>query len=94
MAELDRRTFLRGATAVAGGALLGGPFAGYLAGPAAARTPRAGPPLGPVLDERGQVVRLWLPEGFHYRSFHDTAEPVTLDDGTLLPARHDGMAAF
>ena len=94
MAELDRRTFLRGATAVAGGALLGGPFAGYLAGPAAARSRRAGPPLGPVLDERGQVVRLWLPEGFHYRSFHDTAEPVTLDDGTLLPARHDGMAAF
>ncbi|MET0803634.1 MAG: alkaline phosphatase PhoX [Acidimicrobiales bacterium] len=94
MAELDRRTFLRGATAVAGGALLGGPFAGYLAGPAAARSRRAGPPLGPVFDERGQVVRLWLPEGFHYRSFHDTAEPVTLDDGTLLPARHDGMAAF
>ncbi len=94
MAQLDRRTFLRGATAVAGGAVLGGPFAGYLAGPAAARSRRVGPPLGPVPDEVDQVVRLWLPEGFHYRSFHDTATPVTLDDGTLLPARHDGMAAF
>ena len=29
-----------------------------------------------------------------YRSFHDTEQPVTLDDGTVLPGRHDGMAAF
>ena len=34
------------------------------------------------------------PEGFHYRSFHDTETPVTLPDGTALPGRHDGMAAF
>jgi hypothetical protein len=40
------------------------------------------------------MVRLWLPEGFQYRSFHDTEFTVTLDDGTRLPGRHDGMAAF
>jgi secreted PhoX family phosphatase len=39
-------------------------------------------------------VRLHLPEGFAYRSFHDTEQPITLDDGTLLPGRHDGMGAF
>ena len=39
-------------------------------------------------------MRLWLPPGFKYRSFHDTEQPVTLDDGTALPGRHDGMAAF
>ena len=39
-------------------------------------------------------MRLWLPDGFRYRSFHDTEQPVILDDGTVLPGRHDGMAAF
>jgi uncharacterized protein len=96
MAELDRRTLLRG-TAAAGGALIGGPFLGFVnradaAAPAssAAHTPR----LGPIPDLRDGKVRLWLPEGFRYRSFHDTESPVTLDDGTALPGRHDGMGAF
>jgi uncharacterized protein len=91
--ELDRRTFLEGAAAVAGGAALAGPFAGYLAQPAAGHR-RQSFALVPVPDHRDDVVRLHLPEGFEYRSFHDTATPVTLDDGTTLPARHDGMAAF
>ena len=34
------------------------------------------------------------PQGFCYRSFHDTEQPVTLNDGTVLPGRHDGMGAF
>jgi uncharacterized protein len=94
MTQYDRRSFLRGATAVAGGVALGGPFTGFLTNPLAAQVDPRSPTLGPVPDERGGVVRLWLPDGFHYRSFHDTATAQTLDDGTLLPARHDGMAAF
>ena len=39
-------------------------------------------------------MRLHLPEGFQYRSFHDTEFSVVLDDGTNLPGRHDGMGAF
>ena len=40
-------------------------------------------------------VRLHLPPGFQYRSFHDTdGPPIVLDDGTVLPGRHDGMGAF
>jgi secreted PhoX family phosphatase len=90
--RIDRRRFLAGsAAAVAGGAALAGPFAGYLAGPVAAST---APVLGPVADKRDGVVRLWLPPGFAYRSFHDTEQQVILDDGTVLPGRHDGMAAF
>ncbi len=50
--------------------------------------------LAPVADARDGIVRLHLPPGFSYRSFHDTETPVTLDDGTVLPGRHDGMAAF
>lgn len=94
MVGLDRRTFSRGAAVAAGGAVLGGPFQGFVA-----RAARADPgprrhELGPVPDRRDGAVRLWLPAGFHYRSFHDTEFPVVLDDGTALPGRHDGMAAF
>ncbi|HEV7757907.1 MAG TPA: alkaline phosphatase PhoX [Acidimicrobiales bacterium] len=101
MGGFDRRTFVAGALAgTATAATLGGPFAGFLAQPAGAATGTGGPAhppqpvLGPVADRRDGVVRLWLPPGFVYRSFHDTESPVTLDDGTVLPGRHDGMAAF
>ena len=97
MPALNRRTFLAGAVAgTASAATLAGPFAGFLAGPAAAArgTTPPQPTLGPVADQRDGVVRLWLPPGFAYRSFHDTESSVVLDDGTVLPGRHDGMAAF
>ena len=93
MPGLDRRTFLAGAAVAGGAALTGaGPFAGFLSAPPAGAA--APPTLGPVPDLRDGKVRLWLPPGFSYRSFHDTEQPVTLDDGTRLPGRHDGMAAF
>ena len=100
MTELDRRSFLkRGAAASAGAAVLGGPFAGFVAAPAAAR--RRGPhDPDPVLvdtpDMADGVVRLSLPAGFQYRSFQPSSRtaPLILDDGSKLPGRHDGMAAF
>lgn len=91
--SMSRRSFLRGAAATVGAAALGGPFQGFVARAAGAS---AAPlrELGPIPDLRDDVVRLWLPDGFSYRSFHDTEDPVILDDGTNLPGRHDGMAAF
>ncbi|MFC0003171.1 PhoX family protein [Micromonospora siamensis] len=97
MPDVNRRSLLRGAAAAAGGAVLGGPFLGFVArGEAGAvgRRPAPHPTLGPVPDLRDGRVRLHLPEGFRYRSFHDTESPVVLDDGTRLPGRHDGMGAF
>jgi uncharacterized protein len=90
--DLERRTLLKTGTVAA---LAGGPFAGFAALPsqAAPRAPRD-VELVPVPDARDSKVRLHLPEGFHYRSFHDTEEPVVLHDGTLLPGRHDGMGSF
>jgi secreted PhoX family phosphatase len=81
--------------AVAGVAAVGGPFQGFvaLAGASTRRAPDFRN-LRAVPDMRDGQVRLWLPEGFQYRSFHDTEFPETLDDGTTLPGRHDGMAAF
>jgi len=94
---VDRRTFLRGAAAVAGGVAVGGPFQGFVARAASAEPggdSRPRPELGPAPDLRDGAVRLWLPAGFAYRSFHDTEYPTVLDDGTVLPGRHDGMGAF
>ena len=92
---VERRTFLKGSAALAGGAALAGPFAGLVAGPAAAADAGAAfRGLQPIPDLRDGKVRLHLPEGFRYRSFHDTETTVTLTDETVLPGRHDGMAAF
>jgi hypothetical protein len=90
---MERRTFITNAVAGTAAAAVAsaGPFAGFLATPAEA-APQ--PTLGPIPDERDGIVRLHLPPGFAYRSFHDTEVPVVLDDGTRLPGRHDGMAAF
>jgi secreted PhoX family phosphatase len=94
MVQVNRRTFLKGAAATAGVAALGGPFSGFvsLANGVSAKPSFRG--LRPVADLRDGVERLALPEGFQYRSFHDTSVAVTLDDTTVLPGRHDGMAAF
>jgi secreted PhoX family phosphatase len=94
MTALDRRTFLRrsAVAAAAFGTTLGDPL--RLMGTAAAAKPDFHT-LGPVADLRDGIVRLWLPPGFQYRSFHDTdGPPITLNDGTVLPGRHDGMGAF
>jgi secreted PhoX family phosphatase len=94
MRPIDRRSFLRGAAATAGVAALGGPFRGFVAEAFAASSQPSFRHLGPVADLSDGQVRLWLPEGFQYRSFHDTEFPVVLDDGTSLRGRHDGMGAF
>ncbi|MGH3071348.1 MAG: PhoX family protein [Gaiellaceae bacterium] len=87
---VDRRGFLQRVAVATGGAALW-PFADVVATAEASR----GATLGPVQDLRDGKVRLHLPEGFEYRSFHDTdGPPVVLGDGTVLPGRHDGMAAF
>ena len=77
--QLNRRTAIKGAL---GGALVAGPFAGFANAAALSRTGAlAGAAVGtlvPVEDARDEVVRLFLPAGFHYRSFHDTSSPVEL----------------
>ena len=94
MVQVDRRTFLKGAAASAGvAALSGGPFQGFVSLANAAKPP-SHRDLRATADLRDGVVRLWLPEEFQYRSFHDTTNPVVLTDSSVLPGRHDGMAAF
>lgn len=90
MVELNRRSLLQ----AAGGAVLAGPFVGFAARADAKPADYDGPRLEPIADLRDGQVRLWLPRGFQYRSFHDTEYGPILDDGTVLPGRHDGMGAF
>ena len=96
MNQLSRRALLQGAAASVGGVFVSGGLDTLLAGVARAGTDKL--TLGPVADLRDGIVRLHLPTGFQYRSFHDTdtpvGSPVTLTDGTVLPGRHDGMGAF
>ena len=87
---LDRRSVLKTTAA----AVATGPFAGLVAAPAEAHHPPNRANLVPIRDRRDGEVRLHLPKGFRYRSFHDTEFDVVLDDGTQLPGRHDGMGAF
>ena len=91
MAVIHRRRFLQSAAGAAGALALGGPFQGFAL---AASSKPSFRQLRPIPDLRDGRVRLHLPEGFQYRSFHDTEAAVTLDDGTRLPGRHDGMGAF
>jgi uncharacterized protein len=96
MANIHRRRFLQGAAGAATALALGGPFQGFTALGATGRDRQN--VLRAIPDLRDGVVRLHLPEGFSYRSFHDTDLPagssVVLGDGTVLPGRHDGMGAF
>ena len=101
MTDLDRRSFIKtGVAATAGTAAMAGPFAGFLAAPAVAGAGRDRQnELHPVRDLRDGQKRLMLPDGFRYRSFqpstrHPDGPTVILDDGSRLPGRHDGMAAF
>ncbi|QFY06110.1 DUF839 domain-containing protein [Nonomuraea phyllanthi] len=85
---MDRRSFITSMIAFAG------PFAGVAcAGERGGARPVSGyGPLKPVADRRDGKVRLHLPEGFAYRSF--SAAGDEFGDGTVVPGRHDGMAAF
>ncbi len=88
--SVERRTVLKTAAA----ASVAGPFAGLVAAPAHGKQPPQAVNLVPVPDQRDGAVRLHVPQGFSYRSFHDTEFTVVLEDGTTLPGRHDGMGAF
>ena len=100
MAAISRRDFLQKGAAVVV-ATLGstvGPFAGLSARAANGGTVHAAGnggygPLVPVADLADGVQRLFLPEGFKYRSFGVRNTPLT-EESTLTPGRHDGMAVF
>ncbi|WP_327087670.1 PhoX family protein [Nonomuraea sp. NBC_01738] len=90
---MDRRRFLAGAATITA-AGIAGPFAGVAAAGANGGV-RPGPGYGPlqaVADERDGQVRLFLPKGFRYRSFNAAGEKFS--DGSVVPGKHDGMAAF
>jgi secreted PhoX family phosphatase len=97
---MDRRTFLRRSALTAAGTVgvAAGPFSGLIAKSAHAAPKLAANnggygPLAPVADLRDGAVRLWLPDGFQYRSFGVRNTALT-EESTITPGRHDGMAAF
>ncbi|MBA3431115.1 MAG: DUF839 domain-containing protein [Actinobacteria bacterium] len=87
MTTLDRRTFLKRGTFVAGGMTIAGPLQALARRIALGETLTA-EGYGPLVD----MGDLYLPEGFHYRIISRTGEPMS--DGNPAPTRFDGMSAF
>jgi len=86
---VSRRSFLRSGSATLGTLAVIGPLSGFDAcrGP---RPQHGYGPLAPVADLTTGLPLLALPQGFTCQSFGWTGDPM--DDGTLTPDRHDGMA--
>ena len=90
MAVINRRRFLQSAAGAAGALALGGPFQGFTA-LAVERQAVLPARCGPIPDLRDGQVRLHLPEGFQYRSFHDTEaadHARRRDPAARSPRRH------
>jgi secreted PhoX family phosphatase len=89
-----RRALLRGGAAAAASA----PFVGALQALSVRSAQAADPasivgpygPIRPVADHATGLPLLQLPEGFHYKSFSWTGDPM--GNGQPVPGSHDGMA--
>src|SRR6185436_4207964 len=102
--KMDRRSFLKRSTLVAGGMVTAATLQTLAAHTAYANEckpdarARGNGPMGkgygalkPVADQNGALI-LALPDGFHYTTFSRTGDPMS--DGFATPAIHDGMSAF
>ncbi len=90
MHPVDRRAFLHLATGVT--LAFGGLRQRWLGQASASLLPAGGPvgPLGPLVPDPAGVLD--LPAGWTYHMLSQTGE--VMDDGLLVPGKHDGMAAF
>ena len=87
---MDRRNFLKSSAMGFSGLVLAGPMTAPFEIELLRRPRRNGIPLAPVADEVSGLELLQLPKGFSYRTFGWTGD--LMNDGTLTPDRHDGMA--
>jgi secreted PhoX family phosphatase len=104
MSELDRRSFLKRGSLLAGAAVAGTTVFSRMDAAAAAQTiggvPRRGRGKGgygplarkTALNEPTGPEYFALPEGFEYVVFSKVGD--TMSDGTVVPRSHDGMGAF
>jgi secreted PhoX family phosphatase len=91
--DLDRRTFLRHAAVLGGGAFLAPALQGLSAcSRAMGPVPRA-LGYGPLMPSV-HVPELWIPEGFTARKLSTTRSPSAVNPGLTVQYGMDGMAAF
>lgn len=90
----SRRNFLVNGGRTAGAVAIASSFQNLLGRAAVAAKANSGDygPLAPVNDETTGLPLLQLPEGFRYRSFGWTGDPMA--DGQKTPGAHDGMAVI
>jgi len=94
----DRRGFLRGSLAIAGGAVAAGPFAALTARAAGSDPYDGGVSpdnggYGPLTEVTGSGDLL-VPEGFTAVRFGTVGTPMSNPAASPTPGGHDGMAAF
>jgi hypothetical protein len=87
---ISRRSFLQAGSATAASLAVVGPLAGLVSGMHGPRPGNGYGSLHPTLDSTTGLPLLALPKGFGYQSFGWAGD--VMDDGTLTPDRHDGMA--
>jgi len=96
MSLSSRRGFLKGSASMAAASFVGTMQALQMRNAQAQAVGSAGlvaspyGPVAPVLDEATALPLLQLPEGFAYRSFGWTGDPMA--NGQPCPGSHDGMA--
>jgi secreted PhoX family phosphatase len=98
--SFDRRTFLRRAAAISGGALFAPSFSGLASWQSAAGATHRGRIVGYGAGGYRSLVRsvncpeFWIPEGFECRKLSVTTQPSTVDPRFTVPVAIDGMASF
>lgn len=87
--SLSRRRFMSQTAAVTAGFAGLCSFTGCASGPTLSGQPRR-TDFGPLINDPEGIMD--LPAGFSYRILSRTGD--AMDDGFLVPGKHDGMAAF
>jgi secreted PhoX family phosphatase len=89
---MTRRSFLQTGSVALGSLAVVGPLGTLDSSRGRPRPGNGYGPLAPVADRTTGLPLLRLPQGFTYQSFGWTGD--VMDDGTLTPDRHDGMAVI
>jgi hypothetical protein len=98
--RFDRRSFLRRAAAIGGGAIFAPSMSGLVSWQNVAGATVRGRIVGfgeggyRALARSAECPEFWIPEGFQCRRLSVTTQPSTVNPGLTVPVAIDGMATF
>jgi hypothetical protein len=98
--RFDRRSFLRRAAAIGGGAIFAPSLSGLASWQSAAGATVRGRIVGfgeggyRAMVRSRECPEFWIPDGFHCRRLSVTTQPSTVNPELTVPLAIDGMATF